>query len=1444
MEPGKREKQLTHPIRKKFIRWGMIAVLSLLFLEFVVYFGSNLFLSKFAQRKINEATGNVYQIDFNRFSFSLLRRGFFMDGIVMKPINPEIRREDQTLFDMRLDQIAFTGLWYSFRENRFTIGKIYINNPNIILDLPPNTDLQSQNNEGMSRGNEIKLSPIKALEEEIKKTVRRANLTGLIIEEVEIDHANIFFFNFLSQDALQAENTSLIVRGVDFSTQKEWKTPFNAKGFEFDLDQVTFPLPDGIHIIRAERVMVSSLDNLIDIQNIILTPDKSKESKAYYQVALEQLRVGNVDLNKAFMTSVLNIDELILDYPDFKVESNPRAKSDSAASGDLNDFIRGSLESVLIKELSVNKGKFVRSEVDDTLKNRIELDELDFKMIQFYLGEDSIRRKNQFFYGKDAAMNIKGSRVIHILQGEEVSFSSFKDELLVRNLTIQPRTRTFTSQNPENLIKVELTEFSVDGINLRKLYNEGILVADQILVYRPQVEFTDLLESNNSLEKDQVPVEEIISGLVSRVEIRKFEVQEGLIQFKDDRGERSNDIGFEKFSVRLEDLTLFDAPELPLSDKLSIGDIYLSLDQYRLKLKDNLHSILADKLVVDSKRQILEVFNLTIRPENQEQIQASLDAYGTTAAIDFFVPVFRAEGIDIKSAFYDEKLFVRQIFLPGPVFSISNYREKARSIETPESPDEVKNLLLGYFKVIQIDSLSLDNAQIKYQSLVENKRSVFEEDNFSLNMKNFILDQDALITENKTLFSDEIDLVFNNYSFSLAGGKYEVSTDKLQYNSKTKSIEIKDLELVPNEQVAGRIQLGLQFPKVSFKGVDIEEFFFENKLDLDKLEIDQGTIEIGIDRKVASKSSSIRPKNIKKRTLEEIVIDTIQTNNSTVSINYQVDETVLNSIETGFELMIREFRLDSTVTTKTKVEDMYKEVNLKLNAFKFALPDSVHTLGFSEVAIGTLGDEITFSDFYLTPKDQFGKPGNPVLDAKIDQLILRNNQIAEIQETGIFDLRDIRMVNPKVHLYLDSVKMDKTALTQARVKSSTALIQSILLGDFHLENGELTIHEKGKGPIPRLDFQGIGLDVTGLNINLLDQSQSLDLKKLADLNSRFSFQKYSIFTPDSLYKVDIGNVDYRENSLVLQDIYYRPVDGNYALLRKLPFQTDAIAARIDAVRLNQIDIQSYLESNLFKATVLIIESPKVDLFRDKRYPADSSAFRPMPQFLLQNAGINADLDSLLIKGGQVRYFEFAEKGMAPGMLSFDRIEMELAPFSIRKAGQKYPVDQVRMGMEAYLMNASKINLKSSMYFTDRYPMDVTVGIDKFDFDEVNDFLSKTLFVKALDGTVTRGNWQFRLTDDEAIGDMEFAYNDLKIQFLDTLTLEQGKGRLKVYTFAANLIAKNRNPSGLSSKAVSRRIYEERDKRKFVFNAWWKATFSGLKATLGLGRAKVPKGRED
>ena len=65
-----------------------------------------------------------------------------------------------------------------------------------------------------------------------------------------------------------------------------------------------------------------------------------------------------------------------------------------------------------------------------------------------------------------------------------------------------------------------------------------------------------------------------------------------------------------------------------------------------------------------------------------------------------------------------------------------------------------------------------------------------------------------------------------------------------------------------------------------------------------------------------------------------------------------------------------------------------------------------------------------------------------------------------------------------------------------------------------------------------------------------------------------------------------------------------------------------------------------------------------------------------------------------------------------------------------------------------------------------------------------------------DARVVMGDWSFRLDDEEAIGKMRFHYEDLKIDFLDSLTLEKGKGKLAFMSFLGNTLIKNNNPRKL------------------------------------------------
>jgi hypothetical protein len=231
----------------------------------------------------------------------------------------------------------------------------------------------------------------------------------------------------------------------------------------------------------------------------------------------------------------------------------------------------------------------------------------------------------------------------------------------------------------------------------------------------------------------------------------------------------------------------------------------------------------------------------------------------------------------------------------------------------------------------------------------------------------------------------------------------------------------------------------------------------------------------------------------------------------------------------------------------------------------------------------------------------------------------------------------------------------------------------------------------------------------------------------------------------------------------------------------------------------------------------------------------------MPQELMQKAGMDVSVDSLFIENASINYFEFPEVGMIPGQLSFNKLNAALYPFNLVKEEQVYPAEKMFLLANAKLNGQADLNLQAHFFFDDPYPINVNAQLGEFDLDHLNSILEPNAFVRVTQGKIIGADWSFVADEKEAIGRMEILYSDLKLELLDERTLEKGKGRKGILTFVLNTFAvRSNNPRRYLRKPIGSSIYEPRNKERFVFNYWWKATFSGLKGSLGLGQDKVPK----
>jgi len=1429
--------------RKKWLRIAGMVLLAVLTLEFGLYFGSNIFLGSQLRKWVNESLNGVYELDFNRVHLSLIRRGIFLDGIVMKPIHPEKATADQVLFELTLDEIAITGLWYGVGNQEFYFHQIRLDEPNFQVLGTPKSSSREQDEQQVTGTR----SPIFLLETELKKSIQKLPFSAVRVGNLVVEHAQVFFLNFLSQQELLAKDASFKALDMHWVPNQAWKTPFNARGFEFELDEVTFSLPDGVHLITSDRVLLSSLAQTIDLHKFRLVPDLSKESTTYYSLDLEELHIGHVNLNHAFMTSTLAIEELKLEAPRIEVIQSSTKSTSTGPEADLHAFIRGKLKGFSIKELSIQGASFLKKEKEDSLSNRIQLEQFDLNMVDFYLGDDSLKRRGQFFYGSDASMKIGKAQVFlsdgtHQLAGKNLEASTFKNELSGIDFQLRPSAKA--AFKGLATYRLDLAEFTFENVDLKKWYHQGDLEIETLSLLQPKLEIRKTKSQNSKVENSAFIA--LLSGLIDEVAIQTFTIEEGELLFKEESGKESKDLELGKYSVELENLRLHPSILLPFQEQFQFQEIRLTLFDYRLKLRDNLHEILAEELNINSKKELLEIKNLSIHPAESTQVREQLQALGKTSAVDFSIPVFRAEGIGFKEALFDQRLHLNHLQLDAPIFHWSTYRSKESkaSQNALQSAADLKDLLLGYFKTIQVDSARIANAKIRYENKVKEAVTKFEEDQLFFTLKNFALQETDPVNDNRTLFSDEVNLTFNSYSFSLAGGKYLVDTDYLNYNSRTRRLDFENLRLLPGKVGNQRLALGFNFPKVALRGVNMEAFIFDNVLNLEKLEIDGGELAVGLDRQISSsdkKSRSTRNLAL-QRAVEQVHIDTITTSNATLQLNYLDQNQSIKAIKTGFGLNITQFDLDSLRVRTQDLSKTYQGVNLGLSNFEFALPDSVHTLKFEEFGFGENLEELIFSGLSIHPKNQMGKSGKPVVDGKIERVVLKKNSLLDILTTKKVDLREVRVQNPIFSIYLDSLTTPSEPGFGSFKKTPEGVIQSIVLRDLLLENGKFDFFRKGGQALSNLSFPKVDARVEQLGIDLLDIAKLPTWKELLTKTKSLSLANYQAYVQDSAYYFQLDSLQFSDQNLLLRGLYFRPRLGIYGYLNSFPFQHEAVTARVEKLEIQGIETQKLMQEGTFKGEFLRAEGASVVLFRDKRKPMDPLAYKPLPQYLMEHAPINMDLSSFQFRNSRLEYWEFGEKSTQPGSIAFQNIQLEASPFFLRKQGEPFPVSSFRLGLSGQVSDSSRVNLTSQLYFEKKYPMDVAVTLDHFAFAEAEDILSKTAFVKPLAGGVTQGNWQFRLDELEAIGTMALGYTGLKLQFLDSLTLGPGKGKLKFYTLLANLWVKKSNPGVGSNSLRKREIYRLRDTQRSMVNTWWKATYSGVKSSMGFGKAKAPKNR--
>ncbi|MEX0882491.1 MAG: hypothetical protein WDZ72_03355 [Cyclobacteriaceae bacterium] len=1277
-----------------------IILFTLVLIQLGLYFGSDWLLRGYLKQQVEEISDGKYSVDFDRFYLSLIHRGFFVKNFTLYPMDTTVFEASETpYYQIMVKEIDLKRLSFNRENKRIEVGELRLTSPIV----------QSRQDQNVLEEEDI--SPLELLEAEIQKSFG-PNLDEVLIRGFYVDNADLLMENFISQKSITASNTDLFVKDIRVSKERVGELPFDAGGFSLKLTDFEIQLADSIHRVLANSVGISSLEKEITADRIQILPDLSQEADVYYEFALENLRLGDADIYRMFQTSEVEIGELNLQSPNFRLYTDRTADQEKERTTDLYVLIKDVLASISIDELKIDKGKFIQRGVQDPNKNRIEAEEIQFLMEKVYIGPDLDIREDNFFYSQNAVLEINRAKIaladeIHWIIGEKIFLSSYDDKVSISNVELMPLAETDTLFEA-TLFEIKIPQLDFSNANLRKIYNQKIVDIGELIIKSPEILLKDIIGNRRDTTLFAgATLQDLSKDFLRAIYVDRLEMTDGSLVLDNNLRIRKDSLSFGKINFVLENFQLDEQQDKEDESRIFFADhLRLEIGDYALKLSDNLHLFAAERILIDTREERLNIDGFRLKPFFPD-VRPVLERYGKTTALNIEIPHFSATGVDINQAYFENKLFIKHIDIPSPIIQWTKYIPDL-DVEEAERMErgDILNLITNYFSVIQVDSLTVDEGTFVYDNFAKERFRSFAENDIAITVKNFYLDKETDHKDNRTLFSEEVDVNLNNYVFNIADGKYSIVAERVGFNSAREEINTFNVQLMPNRYLDSKVSIEAVIPDMRIRGVDLEAFLFDNTLALSQLILTDANVRLSINRNFEleeeeGEDDSERPARKLPKTIDVIMVDSILAANARFSVAYFEEGKDIDLITTGINMSFSDFLLDSARLSKGDIASFFANMTMELDDFSLALRDSIHTVNFSKIELDSEGDEIILANLQVRPNTYVGTKGTPIFKGQIPRVKINTRSLTSFQGTGQFDVESIFLTNPDLMIYVDEGEAKEEDLNlEEEIKE--LILERVNIYNFEIEGGKLAIKEKSDTTEVNA-FNNFSIVLNDLKFDLT-KKQEFNTDFFLSNEYAFELEDFVYDLPDSLNRLRVGLVSMSKDMMKLQNVRLLPRLGKYEYVREVGTQTDVAEVFVPNILITGLNVKRLINQNIMVANKMHFMSPEAELFRDKRFPEDSDTSKVMPQELMIDSGKLLDLDTLMVSNGMVKYREFPEKGMVPGDITFSDMNALMVPF---RTGPREKEDEKSRLTGSFKINgAAELKLEAQADFKQPYTIAV------------------------------------------------------------------------------------------------------------------------------------------
>ncbi|TXK45749.1 hypothetical protein FVR03_12065 [Pontibacter qinzhouensis] len=1229
---------------------------------------------------------------------------------------------------------------------------------------------------------------------------------------------------------------------------------------------------DGLYAIDFTKLQLNLLAGSLTVEELQFGPDTARHrqlklagdaQQVLVQVQTPSLKVTGIRLLHLLLAKQLKIGTILLHHPEVTLlydETIPPDTIEKASDNELADMLQTvrigkiHIPGATVRHVNLPNPNVVQHQVNNiTLRVKdLQLDSLDQPDFARMFKADDVQLQIRDF-------EYQSPDSVYFLTFGALDYSSAQGEFTLKNTRVRSdNTRNLSlpaGKAYPTLLDLQLPLLAITGFDAVEAYRTRQLQVKQVHLEQATAALLQNLgvqPSSDSL--DLAGLYQEVSPFLRQFTLDEFKITEARLEIREQQNEVYTTHQLDAITLAIQNIQVDSATVFSPRQNFFADDVAVTAKNYCFQHPQSPYILQAQNLQLTTSQNAIKATNLHVAADWRKNDKLKKSGQAQPVLYNLTSPKLLISRIDLIKAFKTKKLAIGSIRLESPDIHLIDDLE----IETEDPKkllQENYHQMAAFITELQLGELSLQNATFSLHTKDKRMKPSQRLEHASVVASGFKIDSAYIFNTDQEIPINDIVVAATDYTFQLPDNPHTFKLASLRYSTRRQELTARILEVRSDQEqnnqlrTIGKAQTRLfdvEARQLHITGLDIVRAYNTGNLQIDQLILSQPELTILQNNTIATPPPTETAQddtNFLFGVLNEISVNSLRLDDGTFTYRNQQNEVTRTQVLEHASAAIKGLYLTPAIVDAIDDRLPLKELLLSASDYTYRSPDSLYTLKLGSMQYSSQSQELVARSINLVSDKEVHKrlkqenrelANRNLFDLSAEHFKITGLDLIRAYETGRYTMSEIRLNEPEVGILQDQhIAATETDAAEAEAATDrlNKMVDAFRVRNINITDGTFRFNILQDTLLRSQTVEHVSLALEQFRLVNLQASDPLDMFYVEDIG--LLIRDYAVFLPDSLYQLQVKEIrtSLNDQAIYIDSLRLIPLFDKEAFTEKLDYSDDRFDVTVPTVKVLGINLNALYNYQDIMVKKLLIQDVEANIYRDNRLTQDPNRRPYTLQKMLRQVDQYLAVDTVLLERTKLSYAEIAPQSLEEGYVVFNDLKLEI--LNVTNDDERIAANNVTTAYgSTNFMDAGKLEVTFKFHLDhheDLYTYDGT--LEQMNFKDFNPLLENIMGVRVTDGQVTGAAFSVTSTEHEATGNIDFLYEDLKIQLLKKDDKDNPGFFLNAGSWLINnLVIKSNNPAGRREPRKGP-IEAPRDYQKSVFNHMSKAMIDGITSNL-------------